>query len=61
MRSYAQPLQFGISVVPCADSLERIRELVRVSDEAASRSSLIGQVLPALADHFPIRENHRDG
>ena len=28
-------LQFGISVVPATETLERIRELVRAADEAA--------------------------
>jgi alkanesulfonate monooxygenase SsuD/methylene tetrahydromethanopterin reductase-like flavin-dependent oxidoreductase (luciferase family) len=33
MPSSAQPLQFGISIVPYADSFERIRELAQVADE----------------------------
>jgi alkanesulfonate monooxygenase SsuD/methylene tetrahydromethanopterin reductase-like flavin-dependent oxidoreductase (luciferase family) len=44
MRSSAQPLQFGTSIVPYADSLERIRELVRVADEG-------GLALVGIQDH----------
>jgi alkanesulfonate monooxygenase SsuD/methylene tetrahydromethanopterin reductase-like flavin-dependent oxidoreductase (luciferase family) len=40
----ARPLEFGISIIPYADSLERSRELVRVADEG-------GLALVGIQDH----------
>jgi alkanesulfonate monooxygenase SsuD/methylene tetrahydromethanopterin reductase-like flavin-dependent oxidoreductase (luciferase family) len=44
MPSPAEPLRFGISIVPYSDSFERMRELVQVADEG-------GLALVGIQDH----------